>query len=325
MTTISKETALANAINAYIVDMAQEWQTPIKNEMELEKVIDSVYCMETYAEPDVEFKNVIQAYQGKFVSSGEVTVGSHKNELQRMMSNIELNEEMLEKFGSSQFPLYHPAGQRTVADNGFVQKLLNELYFEAWKDEMNQVSVKGVRVAPTVGTAGTVLGSCDGFNKVFADLVTAGKLNTITTGNITEEDIVDQIQMALDAIPKEISRQGGNIFLSPTQATWYSRKYKELHPRAIVVTNNPTEKMLLVDDYPKFKIIELTEREGATDIWIDIKYRGKTNMITGKHKVYSDMPTLEAYPNAKELKLTSSWHRFYGIRRYEFTFKTKAA
>ena len=324
-TQISKETALANAINAYIVDMAQEWQTPIKNSLEIETMIDSVYCLETYAEPNVDFKNLIQAYQGGFTPSGLVNVGAHSNKLQSMKTDLQFNEEQLEKFGNSQFPLYHPAGDATLEDNQFIQKLLNELFFEGWKDELNLVSIKGIRVAPTPGTAGTVLGSVDGFEKVFTDLNTSGDLNTINTGAITEADIYDQIQAALDVIPKTISRQGGCIYLSPTQAVWYSRAYKLKHPLALVVTGNASGSILTIDEYPNFEVKTLTEREGANTVWIDIKYRGKTNMITLKHKVKSDMPTLEAYPRPRGLDLTSSWHRGYGIRRYEFTYVTRTA
>lgn len=324
-TQINKETALANAINAYIVDMAPEWQTPIRNELEIETMIDAVYCMETYAESNVDFKNLIQAYQGGFTPSGLVNIGAHDNKLQAMKTDLQFNEDQFEKFGGSQFPVYHPAGDAKLEDNKFVQMLLNEFFFEGWKDEINLVSIKGVRVAPTPGTAGTVLGSVDGFEKVFTDLNTAGKLNTINTGAITEADIYDQIQEALDIIPKKISRQGGTIYLSPTQAVWYSRAYKVAHPRALSVTGNADGSILTIDEYPKFNIRILTEREGANTVWIDIKYRGKTNMITLKHKVKSDMPTLEAYPRPRGLDVTSSWHRGYGIRRYEFTYVTRTA
>lgn len=324
-TQIQKETALANAINAYIVDMAEEWQTPIRNTLEIENMIDSVYCLETYAEPSVAFSGLIQAYQGGFTPTGQVAVGAHENKLQAMKTDLKFDEEQLEKFANSQFPLYHPAGDATLEDNQFIQRLLNQEFFEGWKDEMNLVSIKGQRVAPTPGTAGTVLGAVDGFERIFADLQTAGKLNTILTGAITEEDIYDQIQMALDAIPKIISRQGGMIYLSPTQTVWYSRAYKKAHPHAISVTNNADGPILTIDEYPKFMIKTLTEREGANDIWIDIKYRGKTNMITLKHKVKSDMPTLTAYPRPRGLDITSSWHRGYGIRRYELTYKTRTA
>jgi hypothetical protein len=323
-TQINKITALSNAINAYIVDMADEWQTPIRNEMELEPLLDHVYCLETYAEPSVEFKNVIQAYQGRFTSTGVVNVGSVKNTLQTMKSDLDFDEEQLEKWAFSQFPMYHPAGQDQLQDNRFVQKLLNEEYFEAWKDEMNKVAVKGVRVAPTSGTAGTVLGSVDGFDKVFADGIAAGSINTITTGALTEEDIYDQVAMSLDAITKNISKQGGTIWMSPTVAVWYSRAYKAKHPHATPVINDPAGKIMLVDEYPKFVIRELTEKSN-TNIWIDIKYRGRTNMIVGKHKVFSDMPSLTTYPEPRMLKCTSSWHRFYGLRRYEHTFVTKVS
>lgn len=324
-TQINKETALANAINAYVVDMAAEWQTPIKNSLEIETMIDEVYCMETYAEANVEFKNLIQAYQGGFTPSGLVNVGAHENKLQAMKTDLQFNEEQLEKFASSAFPIYHPAGDATVQDNKFIQKLLNELFFEAWTDELNLVSIKGVRVAPTPGTAGSVLGSVDGFEKVFADLNTAGKLNTINTGAITEADIYDQIQEALDLIPKVVSRQGGCIYLSPSQAVWYSRAYKVKHPLSLSVTGNAAGSILTIDEYPKFMVKVLTEREGANTIWIDIKYRGKTNMISLKHKVKPALPTLEAYPRPRGLDLTSSWHRGYGIRRYEFTYVTRTA
>ena len=325
MTTITKEAEMANAINAYIVEMAPEWQENIKREMQLEKILDTVYCVETYAETKADFTNVIQAYQGKFTPTGQISIGAMKNELQAMKTDLEFDEEQLEQFRNTQFPLYHPAGQGMLQDNGFIQKLLNDMYFAAWTDEMAMVAVKGERVAPTSGTAGTVLGSITGFDKVFDDGIAAGDINTITTGVIEEDTIVDQVQASLDEIPKLIRKQGGTIFMSEDQAIWYSRKYKKLHPYANIVVDSPNGRVLLIDDYQNFVIQTLNEKDDDTRFWIDIKHKRKTNMIVGKHRVYSDMPSLTAFPIVRGLKLKADWHRFYGLRRYEFTYVTKVS
>jgi hypothetical protein len=325
-TTVQKEVALGNAINAYIVEMAEEWQMPIRNALELETMIDTVYCLETYAETHASFENVVQAYQGKFTPSGNVAIGAVKNTLGKMKSDLHFTEDQFEQFGFSQYPDYHPAGQSTMEDNKFVQKLLNEFYINQWIHEINEVSVHGVAVAPTVGTAGTVLGSCNGFNKIFADGIVAGNVNTVNTGIITEADIYDQLQSTMDAVlavqPK-FAKMGGSVYMSPEQVIWYSRKYAAKHNNATPIINDPSGTFLLVDNYKKFKIRELTEK-GNDDIWVDIHWMGKTNMICLKHKKYSDMPSLTAYPEARGLKLTSSWHRGFGLRRKELTYLTRA-
>jgi hypothetical protein len=325
VTTISKEQAAANAINAYVVEMAEEWQTPIKRQMQLENLLNHIYCIETYAESYGDFENVIQAYQGKFTPTGAMKVGAYKNELVAMKTDLEFSEDKLEQFSKTQFPLYHPAGQKSMEDNQFIQKMLGEFYFNAWVDEMAQVAVNGVRVEPTPGQPGTVLGSVNGFNKVFNDGIAAGTINTITTGVLTNDDIVDQLQYSLDQIPKLIRAKGGTIYFSEQQAIAYSRKYKKTHDNSTPVMNDPSGTFLLVDDYTKFKIRVINEKDDFNRFWIDINHMGKTNMIVGKHKIYSDMPSLTAYPDARTLKVKAEWHRFYGLRRHEYTFITKAA
>ncbi len=323
--TITKEQALSNAINVYLVEMAEEWQGPIKRVMELENLLDKVFCIETYAETAADFTGVIQAYQGKFTPTGLMKVGAVSNTLQTLKSDLNFEEDKLELFSKTQFPLYHPAGQKSLEDNKFIQRMLNDFYFESWIDEMALVAVQGVRVEPTPGIAGTILGSVDGFDKVFNDGITAGEINTITTDVLTPDDIVDQVQYSLEQIPTLIRRQGGTIYMSEQQALWYSRKYKKLHDNSTPVMNDPTGTFLLVDDFTKFKIRVVNEKEDNDRLWIDILHKGKTNMIVGKHKIYSDMPSLTAYPVVRGLNLKADWHRFYGMRRYEHTFITKAA
>lgn len=322
---ILKSSELADVLNTAVIDLAEEFNQPIQQELEFENILDTVFTRETYAEASVEYENLIQAYQGKFTPTGTISIGSHHNTLQTMKSDLEFPEDMTEDFFNTQFPEYHPAGYNSMEEHPFVQMFLNEFFYNGWKTEMNKTSVKGVRVAPTVGTAGTPLGAIDGFAKVFNDLITAGKLNTITTGIVNQTNIVDAIFNAIMEIPEDIRDIGGTVFIPTKWAIWYSQQYKKSHSNASPVVENPTGRFLLLDEFENFMLKPIKAMSGENRAYIDIKKNGKSNMIVGKHKTKPDMPQLTFYPKPRGLDATASWHRFYGLRRYEYTFVTKTA
>lgn len=328
-TSVVKENEiLAEALNRYVIDFAEEWQEPLKKSLQLETVLEAengvVYTEHTYAEPTRKMEGVIQAYQGKFTPKSDIVLGSRQNTLDRMKSDLEFDEEQMDTFWNSRYPQYEGSVNARFEDNPFVQDFLSDFYLEQWKREMTTVSVKGVKTAITSGTPTSVLGSIDGFDKVFNQHIADGKLQTITTGALTSYNILEKVQTALETIDEELWDYGINIYMSPQQALWFSRLYKKEHPYAQAMVNDPTAPALYIDDF-NAKIHRINAMRGSNRFWIDVKVDGKSNMIVGKHKYKPDMPTLEFVPLIRGIQAKADWHRFYGLRRFEYTFITKPA
>jgi hypothetical protein len=325
MTITQKMGVLALAFNTYLIDMADEWQQPLIKELEIEKHLDTVYTQETYAEINMAVSNVIQTYKGKFSPSGNILIGSMHNTLDAMKTDLQIQEDQIEFFAKTQFPAWNPSTSDTVLDNGFTQKFLNEFFGNQWKREMNTVSIKGVKVAATADTvAGTVLGSINGFNKVFTDGIAAGNVNQINMDFSTATDFSTKLKTALKQIPEDLYNEGGYIYMNPKHVMWYSEDFRAKNQFAAQVITDSTGMKLMIDDF-KFAIIPISAMSGLDRIYLDVHVNGKKNMIVGKHSSKPDMPTLNFIPTARGLDVTGNWHRFYGLRRYEYTFVIKPA
>lgn len=324
-TSFSKDTsALSEALNTYVVDMAEEWHEPIMREMRFEQELDTVRCEEVYSEPAVEVAGVIQRYQGKFTPTGTIAVRSRQNWLENFKTDLEITEDQIEFFAKTQFPAWHPSKSDSVEDNGFVQKFLNQFYFNQWKREMALVATKGVQVAVTSGTAGTVLGSINGFQKVLGDAITAGNVSKLAIGAVSNTNIVAKVNEALLSLPEDLQGEKIRIFMPQTWSIWYSQNYKATHQYSAPVVEDPTGRKLLVDDFDA-QIIPIRDMSGISEMWIDVAVNGKTNMIVGKHRSRPDMPSLVTVPTIRGLQVKANWHRFYGLRRFEYTYVTRTA
>lgn len=331
-TTVNRDTNAQTAedLNRYVIDRAAEWQEPIKKSLQLETILTAengvVYTENTYSEDTRKMEGVVQAYQGRFTPKGDIVIGSHANKILRMKSDLQYDEEQMDTFWDSKYPQYEGSVNASFEDNPFIQDFLGEFYFNQWQREMDMVSVKGVATPVVAGTPTSVLGSIDGFDKVFNDLIAAGKLNTIATGVITEQNIVAVVQATLASLDPDFYDESINIYMSPTHALWFSRAYKAMHPYAGLVGDgmNQMKKALYVDDF-NATIHSIKAMRGSQRFWIDVKVDGKSNMIVLKHKKKSDMPTLTFVPQIRGIQAKADWHRGYGLRRYEYTFVTKVA
>lgn len=328
-TTVTKDMGvLAEGLNRVAIEYGEEWQEPLKKELDLEAILTAengvVYCENTYSEGEFEMEGTVQQYQGKFTPTGNIHLGSRENKLQRLKSDLEFDEEAMDKFWDSKYPQYEGSVNASFEDNPFLQDFLDEKYINQWKREMRMVAVKGVKTAVTSGTPTTILGSIDGFDKVFNDEITAGNVPTITTGVLTATNILEKVQFALESIDEDLWDEGMNIYMGPKEALWFSRLYKKDHPYAQAMVNDPTAPALFVDDF-NAKIHRIYNMRQSGRIWIDCKVNGKSNMIVGKHKFKSDMPTLTFVPQIRSIQAKADWHRFYGLRRFGFTYITKVA
>ena len=71
--------------------------------------------------------------------------------------------------------------------------------------------IKGKYKAPSSGTAGAAVDVCDGYLEFLSKAITDTKLTPVKTGNITEENIIDQVEALYQSIPED--RRSGDLLL----------------------------------------------------------------------------------------------------------------
>jgi hypothetical protein len=315
---------IAETLNNVVAEVGADWQEKVTQPLELENSLQTVYCEHTYVEDSREVENILQPYLGDFAPKGTISIGSVENTLEIGQIDMKFKASDFNKFFNTRYPNYHQAGKDPL-DNDFIGDFLNDFLNKQIIRELGRLSIFGVKAARTEGVAAPFLTTFTGFDKKIADLVTAGKVGTVTTGVITKTNIGTVIGAAMESLDATIRFEKGRVKMSKTMATWYSQWYKANHPYAAPVVTDPTGKFMMVDDY-QVVIEPLQCMEGLNYFIIDMEVDMKTNMIIGKHKTLPALPQLRFESDAERgVNVMGELHRFYGLRRFEYTYKSKVA
>jgi hypothetical protein len=209
-------------------------------------------------------------------------------------------------------------------ETDFVKEFFGDFVTQAIYRELQEISINGVRVERTEGSTAPFLTTFTGFDKRFNDLATAGKLNEIVTGAITASNVVEKVQFAMNELPQKLKWKKGVIRMSKEMAKWYSERYKALHPNATAINNNPTGTITQVDEYQV--VIEPWEcMFGKNYFVIDMQPDNISNMLVVHHDEVPTMPVLRFEADKRNIAVMGEMYRCYGLRRYEHTFRSKAA
>lgn len=104
-------------------------------------------------------------------------------------------------------------------------RLAYQEYMKRAAYDTSLAMIKGKYKAPTAGTAGAAVDVCDGYLEFLAKAITAKKLTPVTTGNITEDNIIDQVEAIYMSIPED--RRTGDL------RCYMSRALHRMYFRAI--------------------------------------------------------------------------------------------
>jgi hypothetical protein len=316
--------AMAEVLNQVVSERMPDWNEDIMQQIELEQQLDIVYTDGIYVEDSRQVENLLQPYLGDFAPKGTFTIGSHENKIEIAQIDLLIKAVDQAKFFDTRYPSYSQAGQDPLSQD-FVTDFLNEFIMNQLYRETNQLSVNGVRIDRTVeGESSPFLTTFTGYDKLFADEILAGNLNTIVTGAITSSNIVERVQFALSQIPEKLNGLKIKIRMSRTMARWYSQNYKATHQYAVPVITTPTGTFAVVDDYDAM-IVPILAMSGKNYFIIDIEENGKTNMIVLYPKTRSAFPELRFEGDKRNVAVMGEMFRRYGLRRYERTYVTRVA
>lgn len=267
-----------------------------------------------------EINNVLQPYLGDFAPKSTIAVGSVKNDLQFAQIDLLIKATDLAKWLKTRYPNYSQVGQDPLANN-FVSDFLNKFVIDEISRELQRLAFFGVRQERTEGNTSAFLTTFDGYDKKITDLLAAQKLNEVVVGALTANDIVNQVQLAMEQIPSNIRYAKGQIKMSKTWATRYSRRYKALHEYA--ERDQQTKMVTVVDDY-QVEVVGLQEMEGLNYFIVDIFGEGESNMITVQDDMMPAMPVLRFEKDKRNIAVMGEMARCYGFERSEWTFISAA-
>lgn len=315
---------LAATLNQAVAVVNPTWQEQIAQEVELEGMLPARYTPNTYVEDSRSVDNVLQPYLGDFAPKGTIAIGSVENKLEVAQIDMLIKATDVAKFFNTRYPKYQQAG-KDPKNTDFVNAFFNEFITKQIYRELNELTMKGVRVDRTVaGTSSAFLTTFTGFGKRITDLVADSKIAEIVVGVTSSSNIVAQVQTAMEAIPTNIRYKKGTVKMSKTWAKWYSANYKATHQYATAITGAPTSMFNWVDDYD-VTVVGLQSMEGLAYFIIDMEVDGEANMIVVQHDEIPAFPVLRFEADKRDVAVMGEMYRCYGLRRYEYTYRSKVS
>lgn len=308
--------AASDALNQFAVQEKMEISQKLRQGLEFESMLTPRSCDNTYSAPNAAVTDVIQPYQWQFTHKGDVTLDAVDNKLVKIKVDILLTADDLEKFWNTYMVEWHEVGKDPMEWN-FGRYMFDEVYLPKIIEEMNKNAWSGVYAAPTAGTAGTSVGSVDGYAKKIADAVTAGDLTEYATGVWVDNTVVSQVESWVDSLPTPYRDAPGEIIMSNTLAKKYWRNYRSEFGTGNGVAGNANTELRV--DATNKTIRAVNAMEGSNRILFSPA--SAKNMIWGTRTGYDTYFNLRwLQTDARVIKGTAEIYRFYGFEFWDHLF-----
>lgn len=308
--------AASTALNQFAVTKATTIQQKLRQGLEFENSLPPRAADNTYSAPNATPTELIQPYQWQFTPKGDVTLDAVDNKLQKIKIDILLTADDLEKFWNTYMVEWHEIGKDAM-EWSFPRYLYDMVYLPKIIEEMNKNAWSGVYAAPVAGTAGTSVGSVDGFAKKIADAVTAGSLTEYATGAFVANTMVNQIESWVDSLPIPYRDQPGTIMMSNTNAKLYFRDYRDKFGFGNGVGGNQNDELRI--DGTNKRIVANNAMEGSNRIIFNPD--STNNMIWGTRTGYPTYFNIRwMKPSPRQINGTAEIYRFYGFEFWDHLF-----
>ncbi|MEL7118622.1 MAG: hypothetical protein AAFO07_04255 [Bacteroidota bacterium] len=315
--------ATAQGLNQFSKKVSPKLHSKLRQELEWETFVPFVEADYAYSGEEMEVSDLTQPYQAQFTPNNQESYGGIDNFLRPIKIDTIYTAAQLEKFFSRYRANWFQTDPEKIR-NGYFSYILNQIILPKAIEELNDIAWKGEYVAPTAGTPGAVLESCDGFRKFIADQVTAGNLTPLVTGawpttfTIGNGTIIDYIREACKLIPEPYRYRPGLIHMSKTKAQLYSDDYRDKYQKSVEVPSKSESGLLLkVDDFKKM-IVGHTSMEG--DDRIIFTFNNESGLTIGTRIGHPRYYNFRFEAEDRTLKVFSEIYRFYGAETLKHTF-----
>lgn len=165
-----------------------------------------------------------QGWQKAWTPVGTIAFEPWKHDLYRMKIN---NEQVPDELYDSWLQFLTNINDVDRLNWPFVRWWLEEHVIPLWEQEKEEsVIYKGVYVAPTAGTAGTLAGMMDGIGKKIADQISAGRTTAFVMGAVPATDDELLYDYVYDMV-KQIDTKYRSNKMEVVMATELADRFKE--------------------------------------------------------------------------------------------------
>ena len=219
-------------------------------------------------ESNVEVTEILQQYQDDFTPKGEMEIEPVQIPLYKMKIDQEFNPHKLQKTWLG----FLTSNNTDVTTWPLVRWLIEVYLMKQNMDDMEMKAVyNGVYQAPQPGVPGEASKVMNGVNKLFTDLIAAGKLEEIVVGGIAadDDDFVTQVETFVQSIPEKYRYLPMELNMNRTLRDKFKRgmraKYRTNYDPADI-------KNYRVADAENITVVGRPSMAGHTRIWCTPKY-----------------------------------------------------
>ena len=300
----------ATALKRYVATFSPEIITKTRQGLVTESYLGQRTADHTWVARQASIGNLIQAYQCSFTPNNNESFDEERVPLQRMKVDLEWTCDDLTGFYDTFMTEWDETGSGKKPDDwAFPRWIYNNLVIPKMTEEMElSLIYKGVRVAPTTGTAGTLAGSCDGLAKKIADAITGSRITPITTGALTSTNAVDKVKTFVNGMPDLHRNRPGNIYMSPTNARYIADILLDTYKVNANIDPMSDIMKLRVPNTNK-TIVGLPSMEGQGRLI----YSPRENMVVVRRRGEAAIPQMRFESFERKVKGLCEFHRGYGF------------
>lgn len=162
---------------------------------------------------------IMQPYQSQFTAKGTLKFTPEILKTRYAKADVTLDPLVFRATHLADFLRQAPSEEHELVRLAYQEYMKRAAYDTAL------AVIKGKYKAPSSGTAGAAVDVCDGYLEFLSKAITDTKLTPVKTGNITEENIIDQVEAIYQSIPED--RRSGDL------RCYMSRALHRMYFRAI--------------------------------------------------------------------------------------------
>lgn len=263
----------------------------------------------TYVTTAARRSEFLQAWQKGFQAKGDVEFAPYKNTIYDIKMDV-LFDNLHELYYT--YLAYLADETKTPDQYPIVKWLMDYHIIPGITEELRAMSVKGVYVAPTPGTAGASIASANGIFTIISNEVAEGNITPIAVGAITTSNIVEKYNKFNRDLPAEWRTKPGIIFVSADRLYDYREAYDAV--RRTATDYNGMQNSL----YGTQKTLVGLDDLNGSDRMLFTPTGPTGNLLKMYDKIVMPQPTVQLYN--RDVKVLTDFARGWGFDTLDCVF-----
>lgn len=292
-------TALGDFVVLHREELVEQMMQPYDTLAELRTITTEALEGNEYGIPSTHLTEVIQGFQPQMTRKGNLTMFANTSIQRRHKLNVGIDPDTI--VGEWESWMYDERVSRK--DMPITTYVLRKLIMKMNEDRELQQVYKGVYAAPTPGTAGTALQAVDGYARIFANHITAGKITPFALGAYTPSTTFEYVENLFTSVPNLQRFMRLNMYMSPEVLLDYQRDKRDTFKYKLEMSE------LLKIDFSNIRMIGLPSMTGSKRIFVTVP--GNLVRAINKNSGADNIEIKDYDPYLVDV--IADWHESYGI------------